>query len=268
MNLSPFFFFPLSMLPRRTSRRISQPLLPGRFLFSFRFRGLPVSRGVRAAAILGFLLSAPGLLFAETISGRGCYTYGETETLAAAKAISLALAKRNALEGYEPFAEATAAFTDPQLKNEVLANVTARALKTLKVEEPAEGAEKGEVCRDVEAEVEGEEIREMVAAVANAFRNRKSFARTGLPESEDLRIIGVEEAPCPFAEGQACLRVVVECRRNAFGRINPVRIIWYDPEGKPYYSIKQGVRCVFPRDIETVILRLPSSGFTYRIDLP
>ena len=223
---------------------------------------------MRAAAILGFLVSAPGLLLGETISGRGCYTYGETETLAAAKAISLALAKRNALEGYKPFAEATAAFTDPHLKNEILANVTVRALKALKVEEPVEDAEKREVCRSVEGEVDGEEIREMVAAVANAFRNRKSFARTGLPESEDVRIIGVTEVHCPFAEGQACLRVVVECRRNAFGRINTVRVIWYDLEGKPYYSVKQGVWCVFPQDIETVILSLPPLGFTYRIDLP
>jgi hypothetical protein len=217
-------------------------------------------------AALGF--TGWGAAFGESIAGKGCYTYGEGETFIAAKHISISIAKRAALEGYQVFSEATSHMEDPQLKNELIANLSARVLKDVKITKTEEDRQKREVCTSLTAQVAPERLQAMAAAVFNSFYNRKGSLRTGLPESEHLRIVRMDEFPCAFDQNVQCLRLVLECKKNSFGARLPIRIIWYDVEGLPAFSIKRRVACERPRDVENFQLRLPPGDYTFNVDLP
>ena len=206
--------------------------------------------------------------FGESISGQGCYVYGEGETFIAAKHISISVAKRAALEGYQAFTEATSHMEDPQLKNQVIANLTARVMKDVKVTKTEEDRQKREVCTSLTAQMDPEQLQATAAAVFNVFYNRKGSLRTGLPESEHLRLIRMDEFPCAFDQQVQCLQVVLECKKNSFGERLPIRIIWYDGEGLPAFSIKRRVACERARDVENFQLRLPPGSYTFNVDLP
>ncbi len=216
----------------------------------------------------GALLALRGAAHAEPISGEACYVYGAGETLQAAKHIAISLAKRKALESYQVYAETTANMRDPQLRNELIANLTVRVMKELKILRVEENRENREVCSAVEAQVEPALLREQVSAVFSAFRNRKGQLNTGLPENEHLRIIRIDEFPCTFDKKIQCLNLVAECRKNTFGERHPIRIIWYDLDGRPAFSIKKRIGCERARDVENLVMRLPPGGYTFNVDLP
>lgn len=224
-------------------------------------------------ALLGLLLLAPApwlpsSVRAETIEGEACYAYGPAETFIAASHVSISLAKRNALEGYAPFAEATVNMRDAQLRGEILANVTARAMRQFKVVRTEEDREKKEVCSVVRAEVEANVVKEQIALAFNAFEKRARPRREWLPQNGQLRVVNIREFPCPFDEKIQCLSIVVECLRESPLQRHLVRIIWYDSEGSPAFSIKRGVGCERRRDVSTFMLRLPPNGFSFVVDLP
>ncbi|MCZ6531967.1 MAG: hypothetical protein O7A08_03270 [SAR324 cluster bacterium] len=214
------------------------------------------------------LLTLPGPARAEPVAGEACYAYGPGETLVAAKHIAISLAKRKALEGYRPYMEATANMRDPQLRNELIANLTVRSMKSIKVVRVEENKKDRKVCGAIEAEVEPVQMQEQVSAVFYAFNNRKQFLDTGLPESAQLRIIRIQEFPCSFDKEVQCLNLIAECRVNTFGERHPIRIIWYDPEGRPAFTINRRISCERARDVENILLRLPPGAYTFEVDLP
>ncbi len=216
----------------------------------------------------GLMMSANPSLLAEPVTGEACYAYGNSETVNGARHIALALAKRNALEEYPVYSDATANISDPQLKNEIITNLTVRAMKGIKVTGEEEDPAKKEVCRTVQVEVDPVQVKEIISAVFYAFYNRKGRIRTGLPENGNLRIIKAEEFSCPEGVENRCLGLVVECRRNTFGKRQIVRIIWHDASGLPIYSIKKRMSCEKARDIANFWLRLPPGVGTFSLDLP
>ncbi len=222
----------------------------------------------RFTLILALLLGLATAAGAETITGEACYRYGPAETFYAARHVSISLAKRNALEGYAPFADATINMREPELRNELFANLTVRAMKDVRVLNSEEDAAAKEICTRIEAEVEAGQVKAQAAAVFNAYQARRRPPRTGLPRSEFLRIVNVEQFPCEFDESVQCLNVVAECLRESHGERHPVRITWYDPQGRPAFTIKRHVGCERARDVAAFLLRLPPPTYTFRVDLP
>lgn len=210
-------------------------------------------------------LSSPG---AEPVTGEACYGYGLTETLLSARFIALSLAKRNALESYAVYTDATANMQDALLKNEIISNLTVRVLKGIEVTEESENPAERQVCRTITAEVEPERVKNIISAVYYAFYNKKGSLRTGLPANDIIRLIKAEEISCPYDFENRCLKLVAECQRNSFGESQIIRIIWYDGTGLPSFSINERMSCHKSRDINTFFLRLPPDGETFTLDLP
>jgi hypothetical protein len=222
----------------------------------------------RISLMLALALWIPVVAGAEPISGEACYRYGAGETFHAAKHVSISLAKRNALAGYGPFAEATVDMRDPELRDELFANLTVRGLKKVRVTRSEEDPAKKEICSAVEAEVESDAVKAQVVAVFNAFQNRREPAKGWLPRSGHLRIVNLEEFPCTFDEKAQCLNVVAECLRASLGERHPIRITWYDAQGLAAFSIKRRVGCERARDVSSFLLRLPPPHYTFIVDLP
>ncbi len=229
----------------------------------------PLILAVAAAFLLFVAASAQAqVMQREAIQGEACYAYGPAETFNAARHVSISLAKRNALEGYQPFADATVNMRDPQLRNEILANLTVRAMREVEVVRSEEDREQKEICSEVRAEVEPEFVKEQIALAVAAFENRTGPPREWLPQNGQLRVVNIREFPCTFDEKVQCLSVVVDCLRESRGERHLVRIIWYDGEGRPAFSIKRGVGCERRGDVSSFMLRLPPAGFSFVVDLP
>lgn len=204
----------------------------------------------------------------DTVSGEACYFYGDRETLNAARFVAISLAKRDSLERYSVFMEATVNVRGAELKNRIVTVVSGRAMREVVVADKGENPGERTVCRGIEARVEPAEVKALIAAVVGADKFRNAPPATGLPENENVRVIKVEEVSCPYDNETSCLRVVAECRRNTFGSRQPLRVIWYDPQGAPTYSTRERVRCRAARDIHNVWIRLPPQGYAFQLDLP
>jgi hypothetical protein len=115
--------------------------------------------------LIPFLVSifqAPMLIGGEIIKGNACYRFSDQESIAAARDIALAMAKREALEGYSVFVNATTTVENYTMKNNLITSITAANLKNLKITKKSENLAKREVCRAIQAEVDPIEIKEQV----------------------------------------------------------------------------------------------------------
>lgn len=218
--------------------------------------------------LLGNTAWMASLAWGETIQGEACYRYGAAETFNAAKHISISLAKRNALENYKPFAEAAVNMQEPRLRNELLANLTVQAMRNVQVTRSEEDREAREICSEVRAEVEPDALKKRISAVFNAFQKKLRPGKTWLPRNAHVRVVNIREFPCTFDQEIQCLGVVVECLLKTPGERAQVRIIWYDQEGIPAFSIKRGVGCERRGDVSNFMLRLPPPSYTFVVDLP
>ena len=89
----------------------------------------------------------------EVITGKGCYRFSDQESIAAARDIALAMAKREALEGYSVFVNATTTVENYTMKNNLITSITAANLNNLKITKKSENLAKREVCRVSEGRI-------------------------------------------------------------------------------------------------------------------
>ena len=75
----------------------------------------------KSITILALLILAiPSVSIAETIKGYTCYRYSDRESISVARDIALAMAKRDALEGYAVFVESTSTVRNATMINDII----------------------------------------------------------------------------------------------------------------------------------------------------
>ena len=74
------------------------------------------------------------------------------------------MAKRDALEGYAVFVNATATVDNYVLKNSIISSVSASVLNNMKITNKKENLEKREVCREISAVVEEIEVKKEITS--------------------------------------------------------------------------------------------------------
>ena len=84
--------------------------------------------------ILIWFFQAPLLIGGEIIVGKACYRFSDHESIATARDIALSMAKREALEGYSVFVNATTTVENYTMKNNLITSITAANLNNLKIE--------------------------------------------------------------------------------------------------------------------------------------
>ena len=107
-----------------------------------------------------FSIVLSGNLLAETIRGKACYRFSDSESITAARDIALSMAKREALESYAVFVKATTNIENFTVKNDLITSISASILKNMVVVSKSENFGKREICREIRAEVEGINVRE------------------------------------------------------------------------------------------------------------
>jgi len=205
-------------------------------------------------------------LHAEIITGSACYRYSDNESINVARDIALSMAKRSALEGYAIFVESTATVENQVLKNDLISSLTAGLLKNLRITDKTEDLQKKEICRVITADVEPIEIKQRVISKINTFRRKHSNFQTGLPESDKLKVLKVQEGTCgdKYNSGN-CLMIIARCK---YYNTRIMRITYYDKDGIPSGMDKSDKFCDDIGDIKVFYLRLPNDpSNTYSFEI-
>jgi hypothetical protein len=143
--------------------------------------------------ILIGILQAPFVIGGEIITGKACYRFSDQESLAVARDIALSLAKRDALESYAVFVNATATVKNYKLKNSIITSVSASVLNNMKITSKKENLEKREVCREISAVVEEIEVKKEITSRIRLSQKKKNINfDTGLHEDENIKVLKIK----------------------------------------------------------------------------
>ena len=178
------------------------------------------------------------------------------------------MAKRKAIESLTPFQEATINVRDPVLLREIITNLLVRGLERVKVVRESEDPTKRQVCRAIEAQVDGNRVKNMIRSVERAYRFRQGGQETSLPGNGDIQVVSAQESFCREGDRRRCLYVAVQCLRNTFRERSVVRVTWFDADGRPSFTAKERVLCEHQGDVATFWLRMPPRGVIFSLDVP
>lgn len=123
-------------------------------------------------AICLFLLLVAVAHADDTIRGKYCYTYGDSESLKEAREIAKQLAIRNALESYRTFVTATSVVKNFQLTNDLVQTISSGYLKNLR---SVKHTEKGhEVCDVIVAQISPEAVDSFMRSQLDELSKQKT----------------------------------------------------------------------------------------------
>src|SRR5438093_1463496 len=75
----------------------------------------------------------------ETVTGKGCYTYGDDDTPRKARAGALALAEEEAVRSYRVYVESSTTVKNLRIEDDLIQSASAGMLRNVKTQEEANG---------------------------------------------------------------------------------------------------------------------------------
>lgn len=214
--------------------------------------------------LIGFF-QAPLLIGGEVITGKGCYRFSDQESIAVAREIALSMAKRDALEGYAVFVNATATVDNYVLKNNIITSVSASVLHNMKITSKKENLDKREVCRTITAVVKEIEVKKEIATRIRLSQKKKNLNfDTGLHEDANIKVLKIKQKKKKYGD---YIEMTALCKRDPNCGYNVCssiyNIMYFDEDGIPVASILSGFQCSRKNDVVRSGFYLPGSGQTY-----
>ena len=217
--------------------------------------------------ILVFLLplivgvfQVPFVIGVEVITGKGCYRFSDQESIAVAREIALSMAKRDALEGYAVFVNATATVDNYVLKNSIISSVSASVLNNMKITSKKENLDKREVCRTISAVVEEIEVKKEITSRIRLSQKKKNLNfDTGLHEDENIKVIKISKKT---DEGGEFLIIRALCKKRAY-RPGNHNVMYFDEDGIPIEQLNYYFVCKRKNQVARSVIRLPGYSYGY-----
>ena len=221
--------------------------------------------------LLPFLVGVfqvPIVIGGEVITGKGCYRFSDQESIAVAREIALSMAKRDALEGYAVFVNATATVDNYVLKNSIISSVSASVLNNMKITSKKENLEKREVCRTISAVVEEIEVKKEITSRIRLSQKKKNINfDTGLHEDENIKVLKIKQKKDKYGDFIE-MRVLCKEKNNDWlydntryghGRHS---VIYLDEDGIPVAQLSYKFDCQRKNHIARETFYLPGSGWS------
>jgi hypothetical protein len=213
--------------------------------------------------IIGFLLpffmgvfQAAFVFGGEVITGTGCYRFSDQESISVAREIALSMAKRDALEGYAVFVNATATVDNYVLKNSIISSISASVLNNMKITSKKENLEKREVCRTISAVVEEIEVKKEITSRIRLSQKKKNLNfDSGLHEDKNIKILKIKKKKDRYGD-------FIEMRGLCKGGSGypEFNIMYFDEDGIPLAQINKYFTCDRRNHIARQVFYLPGSG--------
>lgn len=179
------------------------------------------------SALLLVLLSSPALAGSplETVSGTGCYRYGDDQTPALAKRAALALAQEQAVRNHHVFVSSSSTVKNFQLEEDVITTASTGLLQRLRADEPVQKGQ--EICISITAEISPLKLDEVIHQKANAKKIAAAAQMPVLTEgsSFELQLWTNKPAGEAYTEGDE-LHISVRSNRDAF-----LKVDYYQADG-------------------------------------
>ena len=214
--------------------------------------------------LLPFLVGVfqvPFVIGGEVITGKGCYRFSDQESISVAREIALSMAKRDALEGYAVFVNATATVDNYVLKNSIISSVSASVLNNMKITNKKENLEKREVCREISAVVEEIEVKKEITSRIRLSQKKKNINfDTGLHEDENIKVLKIKQKKNKYGD---FIEMRALCKRAPaypgyyYAEFN---IMYFEEDGIPLVQIPHNFYCTRKNHIAREKFYLPGSG--------
>ena len=218
------------------------------------------------------VLQIPFVSGGEIITGKGCYRFSDQESIAVAREIALSMAKRDALEGYAVFVNATATVDNYVLKNSIITSVSASVLSNMQITDKTENLEERKICRTIRAEVDEVEVKKEITTRIKLSQKKKNLNfDTGLHEGRSIKVLKMTKVKGNFPD-YIKIRFLCKIRFSSdkFGQrfTDVLKIMYFDEEGLPLRTIQIHATCNFKDYIGTLSFRLPDleEDFDYTLE--
>ncbi len=123
----------------------------------------------------------------EVIEGRGCYTYGDNETLIEARSFATTLAMRNAIESYLVYVESLTTVSNYKLKKDEIETISGGYLKNIRIISHTENNRT--ICEIIQAVVTPSDV---LAAIKKVVNNKNVYHTKKTLENSYVKIIDFE----------------------------------------------------------------------------
>ena len=147
----------------------------------------------------------------ETVSGQGCYAYGDNETPSAAREAALALAQKHAVRSYRVYVEAATTVKNLAVEEDLILSQAAAVLRDLKVIKSEKNGQ--EVCISITAKIDPAEFERYLQMLRErrASSGAKADERAGAAGNER----GKPAAPANRVETEGLVFQAKSCTRAA-----------------------------------------------------
>ncbi len=187
-----------------------------------------------AAAIMSWSLSNHSAVAGqplETVSGTGCYTYGDDQTPALAKRAALALAQEQAVRSHHVFVQSSATVKNFQLEEDVVTTVSTGMLQHIHIDKQEQKGQ--EICTSITAQISPVKLDEVIQQKSKAKTVADAAQIPVLTEgsSFELKLWTNKPSGEPYIEGED-LEISVRANRDAF-----LKVDYYQADGRVVHLV-------------------------------
>lgn len=187
-----------------------------------------------AAAIMSWTLQSHSAVAAqplETVSGTGCYTYGDDQTPALAKRAALALAQEQAVRSHHVFVQSAVTVKNFQVDEDVVTTASTGMLQHIHIEKQKQKGQ--EICTSITAKISPVRLDEVIQQKTQA---KKVSAAAQIPvltegSSFELQVWTNKQAGEVYTEGDD-LEISVRSNRDAF-----LKVDYYQADGRVVHLV-------------------------------
>ncbi len=181
-----------------------------------------------AAAIMSWTLQGHSAVAAqplETVSGTGCYTYGDDQTPALAKRAALALAQEQAVRSHHVFVQSALTVKNFQLEEDVVTTASTGMLQHIHIEKQEQKGQ--EICTSITAKISPVRLDEVIQQKTKAKKVSDAAQIPVLTEGSSfkLQVWTNKQAGEVYTEGDD-MEISVRSNRDAF-----LKVDYYQADG-------------------------------------
>ncbi len=168
----------------------------------------------------------------ETVSGVGCYAYGDNETPAQAKQAAQTIAQEKAVRSHRVYVQSATKVKNFQLEDNVIQTASAGMLEQIKVEKEEKKAGQ-EICVTISAKLSPVSIEEMIRQRINAKDIAQEAAKSKvLPFSSGFGVrVWTNKTDGRFTEGEQLI-IYVTPERDGY-----LRLDYFQADGKVVHLV-------------------------------
>jgi len=181
-----------------------------------------------ATTIVGLSLPGQSVLATpplETVSGTGCYSYGDNQTPALAKRAALALAQDQAVRTHRVFVQSSSTVKNLRLEEDIITTASSGMLEQIHVDKQEQKGQ--EICVSITAKISAVKFNEVIQQKATAKQVADAAQIPVLTEgsSFDLQLWTNKPAGEVYTEGEE-LEISIRSNRDAF-----LKVDYYQADG-------------------------------------